>query len=86
MSKASKRLARLLGGASDSQFSFEELRSTLLQLGFEERTPKGSHHTFAHPRVRDILTIPKRKPIKPVYVRKARTIITENRLTDDGSS
>lgn len=33
-----------------------------------------------------VSAIPKRKPLKPVYVKKARTLITENQLADDGSS
>ena len=86
MSKSSKLLARLLSGSADASFTFEELRSVLLRLGFEQRTPGGSHYTFSHPEVRSILTVPKRKPLKPIYVKKARALITENRLADDGSS
>ncbi|MEL7416115.1 MAG: type II toxin-antitoxin system HicA family toxin [Pseudomonadota bacterium] len=86
MSKAEKALDRLLRGTSDASFSFEDLRRVLLRLGFEQRTPKGSHYTFAHPAVPSILTIPKRKPLKPVYVRKARALITEYGLADYGSS
>lgn len=85
MSKASKALSRLLSGTSDANFTFEELRRVLLRLGFEQRAPKGSHYTFAHPDVPSILTVPKRKPLKPVYVKKARALITENGLADDGS-
>jgi hypothetical protein len=29
----------------------------------------GSHHKMSHPAHRDILTIPSRRPIKPVYIR-----------------
>ena len=85
MSKADKLLSRLLRGTSDASFSFEELRRVLLRLGFEQRAPKGSHYTFAHPNVPTILTVPKRTPLKPIYVKKARAIITENGLADDGS-
>ena len=86
MSKAAKALERLLRGSSDASFTFEELRRVLLQVGFEERAPKGSHYTFAHPDVPSILTIPKHKPLKPVYVRRARALITDCGLADDGSS
>lgn len=88
MSKALKSLDRLLRGTSDANFSFDELRRVLLRLGFQEHAPGGgsSHRTFSHPEVRDILTVPKHKPLKPVYVKKARTIITENGLAADGSS
>jgi hypothetical protein len=30
----------------------------------------GSHYKVAHASQRDILTIPRRRPVKPVYVRK----------------
>ena len=86
MSKHDKLLARLLSGASDKSFTFAELRSVLLRLGFEQRTPGGSHYTFSHPEVQSILTVPKRKPLKPIYVKKARALITEYRLADNGSS
>ena len=85
MSKADKLLARLLRGSSDVGFTFEELQRVLTRLGFEQRAPKGSHYTFAHPDVPTILTVPKRKPLKPVYLRKARALITEYDLTNDGS-
>ncbi len=85
MSKADKHLTRLLRGTSDASFTFDELRRVLLRLGFEQRAPRGSHYTFAHPAVPSILTIPKRKPLKPVYVRKARALITDHGLANDGS-
>ena len=86
MSKSDKLLTRLLIGSSDANFSFSELRKILLRLGFEQRAPKGSHYTFSHPAVTTILTVPKRTPLKPIYVKKARAIITEYGLADDGSS
>ena len=30
----------------------------------------GSHYKVSHPSQRDILTIPNRRPIKPIYIRK----------------
>ncbi len=36
------------------------------------RPPRGggSHYKVSHPSQRDILTIPSRRPVKPVYIRK----------------
>ncbi len=31
---------------------------------------RGSHYTLSHPNLRDILTIPARRPLKPVYVKR----------------
>ncbi len=33
-------------------------------------TGGGSHHKISHPSQRDILTIPRARPVKPVYIRK----------------
>ena len=33
-------------------------------------TGGGSHYKVSHPSRRDILTIPSRRPVKPVYIRK----------------
>ena len=86
MSKHAKSLARVLEGTSDAGVTFDELRGVLLRLGFEERAPSGSHYTYSHPDVRDILTVPRHRPIKPVYVRKARALILKHKLaSDDGS-
>lgn len=86
MSKADKSLRRILSGSADATVTFAELRRVLLRLGFEERSPTGSsHYTYSHPDAREILTIPRRKPLKPVYVRMARTFIVGNRIAPDGS-
>ena len=33
-------------------------------------TGGGSHYKVSHPTQRDILTVPSRRPVKPVYIRK----------------
>ncbi len=35
----------------------------------------GSHHKVSHPSVAEILTIPSRRPVKPVYIRKLVALI-----------
>ena len=42
--------------------------------GFESHPGKGDHYNLSHPDMDEILTIDtrgKRKPLKPIYVRKA---------------
>jgi predicted RNA binding protein YcfA (HicA-like mRNA interferase family) len=39
-------------------------------FGFTVRRGGGGHATLSHPNLADILTVPARKPIKPVYVRR----------------
>jgi hypothetical protein len=45
MGKLEKFREKILEGYSDSNISFEDLRSFLIDLGFEERI-KGSHHSY----------------------------------------
>jgi predicted RNA binding protein YcfA (HicA-like mRNA interferase family) len=40
------------------------------EYGLLFRFGKGSHTHMRHPASREILTIPARRPIKPVYIRK----------------
>jgi predicted RNA binding protein YcfA (HicA-like mRNA interferase family) len=40
-------------------------------------TGGGSHFKVSHPKSRDILTIPARRPIKTVYIRKLIRMIEE---------
>jgi len=43
MAKTNKLIQKILQGRSDAGIGFEELRSLLKRLGFEERV-RGSHH------------------------------------------
>ena len=38
-------------------------------------TGGGSHYKVSHPAKRDILTIPRRRPLKPVYIRRLVSFI-----------
>jgi hypothetical protein len=47
----------------------------------------GSHYKVSHPASRDILTIPSRRPVKPVYIRKlVRFIDLVSERTNDGKT
>jgi len=56
MSKHGKLLLQILQGQSDANIPFEDLRSLLLHLGFEERI-RGSHHIFRKPGVEDKINL-----------------------------
>ena len=45
MSRFEKLRQKILGGKSDANINFEDLRGLLLTLGFVERI-KGSHHSY----------------------------------------
>lgn len=45
MRKHDKLVLKILGGLSDTNIDFDELRALLKWLGFDERV-RGSHHIF----------------------------------------
>jgi predicted RNA binding protein YcfA (HicA-like mRNA interferase family) len=47
-----------------------DVESLCREYGLSFRFGKGSHVQLRHPAAREILTIPARRPIKPVYIRK----------------
>ena len=75
MAKFDKLFAEIVNNPKDVQF--EQLDKVLRHYGFECRNPNSgsSHYTYFHSLLPDILTIPKNKPIKAVYVRKAISAI-----------
>lgn len=53
---------------------FEDIDKLLTKVGgFTRRTPRSgsSHFTYSHPNLYDILTIPRDRPVKIVYIKKA---------------
>lgn len=45
--------------------------------GVEVRSSGGSHHVFSHPTVRDSLTLPARRPIKALYIKRFLALIDQ---------
>lgn len=81
MTKYGKLLAKVLSGRSDTNIDFDELRSLLARIGFEERT-RGSHHIFVRAGVYDMINLQRDGRIaKPYQVRQVRAVITAYRLT-----
>lgn len=76
--KDEKRLARLR--QSQASVSPEELESILGDWGFELQSVSGSHRQYRH-RTGEKLSIPYRRPLKPVYVRLALAAIDRARGT-----
>jgi hypothetical protein len=80
MSKWDKLLLKIMKGGSDANISFDELRSLLLRIGFEERV-RGSHHTFRLPGVPEKPNLQKSgSHAKPYQVKQVREIISRNNL------
>lgn len=52
-------------------WQIRDVEAVCREHGLLFRPGKGTSHAHAkHPRAREILTIPARRPIKPVYIRK----------------
>ena len=83
MGKHEKTLIQVLRGASDSSVSFDELRSLLSHLGFDERI-RGSHHIFTKQGVEEIINLqPKGSKAKAYQVKQVRGIILRYKLAGD---
>ena len=73
---------RILGGRSDANIRFEELRRLLMQLGFAERI-RGSHHIFRKGGVRERINLQREgSHAKPYQVRQVRKVILKRRLEE----
>ena len=81
MTKYSKLLARVLGGRSDSNIDFDDLRRLVEHLGFVERV-RGSHHVFVRSGIHDMINLQREgRMAKPYQVRQVRAVITTYGLT-----
>lgn len=71
---------KILGGRSDANIGFEELRTWLLRIGFAERV-RGSHHLFRREGVRELINLQREgRQAKPYQVRQIRQTILRNNL------
>jgi virulence-associated protein VapD len=68
---------------SDASIRFDDLRSLLRRLGFEERI-KGSHHIFTREGVEEILNLqPRGSMAKPYQVRQVRKVLVQYKLAEE---
>jgi predicted RNA binding protein YcfA (HicA-like mRNA interferase family) len=51
-------------------WQIQDVETICREHGLLFRHGKGSHAHAKHPAARELLTIPARRPIKPVYIRK----------------
>lgn len=81
MGKFEKLIMKLLSGASDNNFSFEELRLIRLNPGFTEKTGTGSHRIFYKGNISEIVNIqPRGNKAKPYQVKQVRVLILKYKL------
>jgi predicted RNA binding protein YcfA (HicA-like mRNA interferase family) len=68
MSTATKLLAGMRQNPND--WTMAQLLTIAQRHGMEVRSTGGSHPIFSHRGVRDSLTVPARRPIKAVYIKR----------------
>lgn len=69
--------------ADPQDWRIAELETIALAFGLKVRKSRGSHVVFWHPAVVEALTVPARRPIKPVYVRRFVALIDAVRGSDE---
>ncbi len=74
MAVATKILGRMRN--NQTGWRIEDLKTVAARFKIEYRQPGTSHVTFRHPSGAK-LTVPARRPIKPIYVRKFLELIDE---------
>ncbi len=80
MSKAEKLLEKMQRNPRDN-FSIEDIESVCRLYGLECEAPKrGSHFTISHESQEAILTVPHKRPIKPVYIRQFVSYVSAVRM------
>ena len=83
MSRVKKIREKVLLGGSDANIDFEDLRTLLGSLGFDERI-RGGHHIFTRSDVAEIINIqPKGRKSKPYQVKQVRNIILKYHLGEN---
>ncbi len=83
MDRHERLLQTILGGRSDANIRFADLRALLFHLGFDERV-RGGHHLFYKQGVVELVNIQSRGgQAKPYQVRQIRNIILKYKLGRD---
>ncbi len=73
----------VLGGKSDANVRFDDLRNLLLSFGFKERT-RGSHHLLSRRGVAERVNLQRDgSHAKPYQVRQVRRIMLKYRLAGE---
>jgi predicted RNA binding protein YcfA (HicA-like mRNA interferase family) len=80
VSKKHKLLAKVLAGTGNVRFG--DVVNLAEAFGFELVRVSGSHHIFAHPRLKEILNLQKRGPKAiPYQIRQLLALVEENELS-----
>ena len=83
MSKAGKLLEKMRRNPRD--WRIRDLESLASRHGLEVRKPGGSHAVFFHRATGRQLSVPAKRPIKPVYVNAFVALLDEIGVDDEQS-
>ena len=73
-------LRRILSGRADANIRFNDLRSLLFALGFQERI-RASHHIFTTHELPEVVTLqPQGRDAKPYQIRQLRKLLIQREL------
>lgn len=75
MSKAEKLLERMRANPRD--WRMESLEAIARRHNIQVRKTGGSHFVFLHPKSDLAVTIPSRRPIKPIYITQFLVLIDD---------
>lgn len=80
MGKHEKVMEKTLRGASDANIGFDDIRSMLLYLGFEERI-RGSHHLYRRKGIEEKINLQRAgNKAKSYQVKQVREVILKYHL------
>jgi predicted RNA binding protein YcfA (HicA-like mRNA interferase family) len=75
MSKAEKLYGKMQDNPLD--WRVEDMETVARHFGFGRVEGKGSHTKFYHEKLPEILTVPVKRPVKPVYVKQLLILIAK---------
>ena len=78
MNSAEKRLSQMRANPK-GDWRIEDLEMVAASLGMQVRKSGGSHAVFSHRAATLRVTVPVRRPIKPIYIRQFVDLIDEIR-------
>jgi len=83
MGKCEKLLLKILQGGADANILFDDLRTVLKRLGFEERI-RGSHHIFRKQGIVDKIVLQRDgSKAKAYQVHQVRNVIVKYNLSGE---
>jgi predicted RNA binding protein YcfA (HicA-like mRNA interferase family) len=72
---AFEKLLQRMRNNPRGNWTINNLLTISRRLGIEVRNSGGSHHVFSFPGIEEDVTVPFKRPIKPVYIKKFLALV-----------